>query len=479
MFRTAILLAFGRSLVFTSAEGTGSVSEFRHSLRRSVINPVRRVLLSLGSLPPAKQVLLGYATYISIGWAMLCLPAAQKGAGASSLDNLFTATSAVSTTGLTTISVADCYSLFGQIIVLVLIQLGGIGYMTIGSFVVLSRHAELPMMRGDVGRVVFSLPASFRIDKFIRSVIKFTLLIEVVGACCLYPLFVRAGLPDPAYSAIFHSVSAFCTAGFSLYNNSFESFVDNFWINAVVAALSYLGAIGFIVCVDFWRMFQRKVDQITMTSKIILWMTVGLTIAGTLLLFLAESGIQDKPAHLRLIAAFFQCMTAMTTVGFNTIGMAALSKASILLIIVLMVIGASPAGTGGGIKSTTVSAMLGVMWSAVRGRREVCFWGRAIPTERIRIAIASLGFYLVALLTGAYILDLVEDAPFDKCFFEAASALGTVGLSMGITAELSIMGKLVLVAMMYAGRMGPLTLAVALFNSPKGRAATLDNDLAV
>jgi trk system potassium uptake protein TrkH len=403
----------------------------------------------------------------------------QRGPGANSLDNLFTATSAVSTTGLVTVSVNDCYNFLGQLVILTLIQLGGIGYMTFGSFIILSRKVELTEARTKIGRTVFSLPESFRIDKFIKSVIVFTVIIELAGAMFLYFIFREGGDLSPLWSAIFHSVSTFCTAGFSLNNNSFEAYNDNFWLNSVIAVLSYLGAIGFIVCVDFWRMFTGKVKHITLTSKIILYVTFWLSIAGTLLLFLNEPSIQGKATDEKLLCSFFQSMTALTTVGFNTIPISAMSKASLFLIIFLMVIGASPSGTGGGLKSTTFSALWGVMRSIIRGEKEVKFWRKTIPVERILNAVASVGFYLLMLVLGCYILEITEKAGFEDIFFEAASALGTVGLSAGITASLTAVGKLIIIFLMFCGRLGPLTFGIALFFKNPNDETPGDSDLAV
>jgi len=430
-------------------------------------------------LHPAKLALLGYLSYVIIGWSLLCLPFAQKDQGVKPLDNLFTATSAVSTTGLVTVSVSDDYSLWCQIIVLILIQLGGIGYMTFGSFVILSRKSSLSEARSEIGKTVFSLPKSFRIDNFIRSVIIFTVVIETLGALSLYPVFKEANMPTPLWSAVFHSISSFCTAGFSLYNNSFEAFSGNFWLNIVVSILSYLGAIGFIVCVDCWRMITGKINRITLTSKIILWSTFWLTVLGTLLLFIAEPTIKSKPTDERILAALFQAMTSMTTVGFNTISISQVSKASLLILTILMVIGASPSGTGGGLKSTTFSAVFGVMRSALRGQHEVRFWGRLVPLERVWTAVASLAFYLLMLCAGTYLLELTEKAAFEQNLFEAASALGTVGLSTGITSTLSNIGKLVVTFLMFCGRLGPLTFGIALFfRNPLGEEER-DGDLAI
>jgi trk system potassium uptake protein len=224
-----------------------------------------------------------------------------------------------------------------------------------------------------------------------------------------------------------------------------------------------------------------KVRQVTLTTKIILWGTLWLTVLGTSLLFLNEPTLQGLAPQKRLLAAFFQCMSAMTTVGFNTVNIADLSKASLLLTIVLMVIGSSPSGTGGGVKITTVSAMFGVIRSIIRNEKEVRFWGRAIPYERVTAAFAGLGFYLAGLIVGTYLLELTESTPFEKNFFEAASALGTVGLSMGITATLSVMGKVIIILLMFLGRVSPLTFGSAIFgrvfNAPQ--AEVRDSDLAV
>lgn len=442
--------------------------------------PILKKLLFVDfhSMQPAKLVFIGYFCYVFVGWLLLCLPLAQK-MPVTPLDNLFIVTSAMSTTGLATVSVADSYTGFGQLIVLLLIQLGGIGYMTFGSFILLSARTVLSPTRRKIGQTVFSLPATFELETFIKHVMWFTIVIEVIGAVCLYFIFQAAGFPETLWSAVFHSISSFCTAGFSLYNNSFEPFVGDVWLNSVVGVLSYLGAMGFIVCIDFWHMARGQVKQMTLTSRIIIWATLWLSVVGTFLLFVSEPSLKPLPVGDRILAAFFQCMTATTTVGFNTVTIGTLSKSSIMLLIVLMVIGSSPAGTGGGLKTTTFTAMLGVMRSALRGERDVRFWGKKIPVERVWMAFANIGFYLITWVLGVYLLDLAEATPFDQNAFEAASALGTVGLSMGITAGLTEIGKLIITFLMFAGRVGPLTLGAALFFRRVTDESVRDEDLAV
>jgi len=436
-------------------------------------------IIKICSWPVIKLVALGYLSYITAGWILLCLPWLQKGIGVSALDCLFISTSGVSTTGLVTISISDNFTFLGQFIILLLIQLGGIGYMTLGSFIVLARKNELTDFQREIGQAVYSLPKSFNIERFIKEVIWFTITIEFLGACLLYPILRHAGAISPIWSAIFHSISAFCTAGFSIYNNSFESMAGNFWINIVLAILSYLGSMGFIVCADYWRVWRGQSNQVTLTSKVILVATFILSLSGTVLFFLQEPTIQQLAIEKRILAAFFQCMTAMTTVGFNTISICSLSKASVLLLVLLMIIGASPSGTGGGIKTTTISAFLGVILSAMQGKKRVRFWGKLIPLERIWMACGSLGFYLLCLIIGTYLLFLTEKISFDQLLFEAASAIGTVGLSMGITSNLTGIGKIIIIILMYCGRVGPLTFGAALFCRKHDKIKMIDSDLAV
>jgi len=443
---------------------------------RKTINGVANFLIGLH---PIRLAFLGYISYIILGWILLSLPLAQHRPGATALDNLFISTSAISTTGLATVSVSDSYNIFGQIVILLLIQFGGIGYMTFSSFIILSRKRTLSDTRTDIANVVFSLPKSFRIDKFLRSVILFTAVIETVGACCLYYIFKQAGQSHALWSAVFHSISSFCTAGFSLYNNSFESFSGNFWLNFTVAALSYTGAVGFIVCVDVWRRITNKIQHVTLTTKIILHCTFWVSLIGTAILFLTEPTIKQLTVEKRLVASFFQAMTSMTTVGFNTISISKISRASLLLLTILMIIGASPSGTGGGLKSTTFTALIGIMRSTLQGKRHIYFWGRRVPNERVRLAVATFGFYVTFLLLGVYLLTFTEKMDFEAILFESASALGTVGLSTGITTQLSCLGKIIITCLMFVGRLGPLTFGMSLFLRQKALDEEMDEDVAI
>ncbi len=449
-----------------------------HNRRRTSIEPFvgrsrvlfRRFGRGLSRIRPTRLVLLGYLSYILIGWLLLCAPFASHARAGSALDHLFTAASAVSTTGLTTIGTSDSYTWFGEFVVLVLIQLGGVGYMTVGSFIIIGRTHHLEGAREEVAKVVFSLPEGFGLRSFVRQVVIFTLVIESLGAAALYPILLDAGDPSPLWSAVFHSVSAFCTAGFSLYGASFESFASNFWLNLVISILSILGAVGFIVCADLWNVAARGARGTTLTTRIILWFTFWLIAGASLILFVCETSLSHFPAEDRMVAACFQALSASTTVGFNTVPIGGISRAGLLVLIILMVIGASPSGTGGGLKVTTVSAMFGYMRGASSGSIDVSFWGRIIPRHRLSTAVANVGFYFVTLTIGSWALLLAQPSlAFDQALFEATSALGTVGLSMGVTGSLGDLGKWVLIILMYVGRVGPLTLGVALMGTPEQR----------
>ncbi|MCZ7646418.1 MAG: potassium transporter KtrB [Planctomycetota bacterium] len=444
---------------------------------------MRRVLRALveflASCRPVTLVVLGYASYMFLGWLALCLPFAAERDGATALDHLFTAVSAVSTTGLVTVDPGTHYTFFGELVILLLIQLGGVGYMTIGSFVVLARQQPLTPLRQRISLQTFCLPDGCHLETFLYHVVIFTAAVEFLGAAALYALFARAGVEHPLWPAVFHSVSAFCTAGFSLFPNSLEDFRGDVFLNATVAALSYLGAVGFIVMLDLWRVVTRKAESITFTSRIILHVTLWLSALGTAGLFLIDPGLHALPPEQRLLAAFFQAMTALTTVGFDTVPMSALAAPALYLLVLLMLCGASPSGTGGGLKSTTLSALVGLARSTARGLDRAWLFGRPIPEDRVRVAATNFALYLATFGTGLFVLTLTESAGFLDLAFEAASAIGTVGLSMGATAGLSPLGKLAVCALMFAGRAGPQAMAASFFLPRRALAGGANPDVAV
>lgn len=443
----------------------------------SILTIMSNIKKTLIKKNPVKIIIYGYLSYIIIGSILLTLPISLK-SNIDFIDNIFISTSAVSTTGLATVSISDNYSFFGQVIILLLIQMGGLGYMTFSSFIILSSKKKLSDNIENISKTVFSLPSNFKIEKFIVSVISFTVIIELFGSICLFFIF-RGKVENPLWSSVFHSISAFCTAGFSLYNNSFESFSDNFYLNFVISFLSYSGGIGFIVFVDLWRKITGKIEKITFTSQIILRMTFYITIFSTFFIFISEGSIQQLEPWKRLTASFFQTMTALTTVGFNTISINMTSKSVLMLLILLMTIGASPSGTGGGMKTTTISAVYSVIKSVFKNKENCYCLGAKIPESRIKTANATFSLYIITINLGLYLLLLTEKFSFSDIMFETISALGTVGLSTGITSLLSPLGKIIIISLMFIGRVGPITFGTAVFVKPQLIYNNEENDLVI
>ena len=445
-----------------------------------MIEGLMRPAKILGRLAPERIVIAGYLFYIVTGTLLLMLPFAQKsGATASFTDHVFVASSAVSTTGLSTVSVYSTYSFWGQLIILGMIQLGGLGYMTAGSFISMAISGKMSPFQRDISSSVLSLPAGFEIAKFIKSVISFTLIIELIGAISLYPIFASHHAPNPLWQAIFHSISAFCTAGFSLFDNSFEDYRSDIALNLIIMILSYSGAIGFIVLSDWYEWLRGKRKSMTLTSKIIIWSTFWISAVASILMIFDEALLNGKPLWDKYVSSIFQVMSASTTVGFNSIPIGSLSTSTLLLLILVMMIGASPSGTGGGIKTTAVSALWALMCSVICRRKEVQFSGKVIPEARIRTATASLIFYLFVLFAGIYLISLTDKSGIMELAFECASAIGTVGLSCGITSSLSEGGKWIIIALMFLGRVGPLSLAAAFFLRKTSKKADKTEDIAV
>lgn len=421
------------------------------------------------SLTPQQNLLYGFISYTVIGWLLLCLPLFHNQPVAW-LDNLFIATSAISTTGLTTVSVIDSYNWGGQFITLLLIQIGGVGYMTFTSFIMLSMKSELTHWHQRILNSEFTMPKGFQIKDFIRSVIVFTIMIETLGAISLYLVFHAAGVDHnfAIWSSVYHSISAFCTAGFGLYNNSFENFAGNTSLNIVISILSICGSLGFIVVTDFWNRITGKVKVISFTTKIILLVTGILSLAGTSMIYAFEPTVKSYHGIERIVVSFFQAMTALTTVGFNTIPISSLSLSILLVIVLLMYVGASPSGTGGGMKSTTFVALIAIMVSRIRARRRVTFLGKTIPLERMYVATSTFMLYAAVIFMATFLLTITDDTlALQHILFEITSAIGTVGLSTGITSSLSDAGKAIIIAVMFIGRIGVITFGLAILAKRK------------
>ena len=433
------------------------------------------------SKTPQMNLVWGFFLYTILGAALLSLSVFHK-VDVSLLDNLFISTSAVSTTGLVTVSIFDSYNLAGQLIIMLLIQIGGIGYMTLTTYYLLFTAKRLTHWHSRIIGAEFTLPNTIQVDDFIKSVIVFTLVMETLGAVAFYVSFTQSGMGalQAIWFSIFHSISTFCTAGFGLFNDSFEGYGDNTFINATIAVLAIAGSLGFIVVTDIWYRLSGKATQMTFTTKIIIYGFLFLLGIGTLLIYVTEPWGSETVTSA-LMKSFFQAMTAMTTVGFNTVPIGDLSLPILLLITFLMYVGASPSGTAGGMKITTLTAMMAVLKSRLLGQKNISFLGRTIPFERIYVATSTFILYTSLIFLFTFLLTYTEDFTFEKILFEVASALGTVGLSTGITGDLSAAGKVLIVLLMFVGRVGVLTFGFALLQRKRKLKETrvLEDDLAV
>jgi len=422
----------------------------------------------------------GYFILTILCFIILILPFSQD-ADCSLVDHIFFAASIVSTTGLAPGNFSEIYNTFGQFISLIFIQLGGIGYMAMATFVVLKQFNKLPPISAKLLKMEFNLPKKYPLLLFIYGVFVFTLTIESIGAIILFVEFKKIGVPNPMWNGIFHSISAFCTAGFSLFGDSLTSFKDNSVITTTIIVLSLLGSIGFIVLMDFWLMLRRKRKRITLTSRIILLSTFFLCLVSTATVYLSDEKLLAMGWEgIRI--SFFQCISAHTTVGFNNFDIGSISVAGIFIMIIVMIIGASPAGTGGGIKTTSISALISVLNSVLKRKKHVTFFNKEIPAPNIYLAISSGIFYTCVLIIGTWLILLMdgENFPFHNLLFEVASALSTVGLSTGITADLSDMSKILISCLMFVGRLGVLTFGFALISeAPLLRTKPQIEDIAI
>lgn len=416
-------------------------------------------------LTPQQNLFYGFLSYVFIGAILLSIPLLQKNS-VSFIDNLFIATSAVSTTGLVTVSIFDSYNSIGQFIIMLLFQLGGIGYLTFTTFMLLSTTRKMTHWHQNILKTEFTLPVTIKIKDFLKSVIIFTLIMEVLGSILFFIAFKNDGMQtgEAIWIAIFHSISTFCTAGFSLFNSGFLSYSNDLLVNITIALLAIAGSLGFIVVTDLTLYFKKKKHQISFTTKIVCYGFMLLLLFGFLFFYFFEPTISALEGRERILVAFFQSMSAITTVGFNTIDFGTFLLPMLLVTIFLMYIGASPSGTAGGMKITTLTAVWAIMKSRLRNSSHITFLGKTIPYERLYIATSSFIFYTSLIALGTFLLTFTEGFKFEHILFEVASALGTVGVSTGITGELSIIGKITIIVLMFIGRLGVLTFGLAIWS---------------
>jgi len=437
----------------------------RNSLRRRIKRKIQR-------MPPGLLVALSFLLTASIGAVLLALPAASIGKPLGGLDAFFTAMSAVCVTGLVVIDIGTTLTLFGKVVLLALIQVGGLGIMTFSVFLFLFIGKSLGTKEKWVISESFLPSPIVDIRQLIRMIFVFTFTVEMAGAVLLFLVWRREMPLEPAiFSSVFHAVSSFCNAGFSFFSTSFIQYQGNILLNVTVMSLIILGGLGFPVVYEFyWRIRHRKDHRryhFSLHTKLVLWTTAVLIIGGALLIFFIERGPEWEILSLksRTLASLFQSVTARTA-GFNTVEISALEPATLFILIILMFIGASPGSTGGGIKTTTLAVFVAIIRSRVAGRQSVGVFRFAIPDGKIGRALSVLVMAVTTVSVGLILLlvfhmDLAHGSAdyFLSALFETVSAFATVGLSIGATATLNPAGKIVVIILMFLGRVGLLTMA--------------------
>ena len=419
-------------------------------------------------MTPAEVVLFSFGGWILLGSLILILPvSAAAGKSISFVDALFMATSATCVTGLSSISLIDEFSIFGQMTILILTQVGGLGIMTLSSSMALIMGKNLQMREQVMMQDVLDTSSSAELLSLIVDIIRYTFVIEFVGAMILTMGFYHEGfeIGQALYFGFYHSIMAFCNAGFALFANNLEDFKFTPIISFTIAVLLVFGGIGFAVMKDVVETVKkrRSFKSLSVHTKIVLSVNVSLITFGTIYLFFGEflHAFQDMSMWERLQVAFFQSVTPRTA-GFNTINLLSLHPHSLYLMILLMFIGASPGSTGGGVKTTTFAVLLASVKATLYGKSDVEFFERKIPQVTVLKSIAIFIISLIVVSSGVLIMMWLEpDKSFLALFFEVTSAFGTVGLSLGITPFLTVLGKLTIVLMMFVGRVGPLTLVLA------------------
>jgi trk system potassium uptake protein TrkH len=419
-------------------------------------------------LQPAQVVLLSFGGWIFLGALVLMLPVSyQAGKSIGFVDALFMSTSATCVTGLATISLVDDLTIFGQMTLLVLLQVGGLGIMTLSSSLAVMMGRNLQMREQVMMQDVLDASSSEELLNLVVNVIQFTFTIEFIGALLLSIGFYSEGfeIGQSMYYGFYHSISAFCNAGFALWNNNLEDFKFSPLIHMTIALLIIFGGIGFTVLKDIQQTIKNKrsFKNLSVHTKIVLTTNTMLLALGTIYFFFGEflHVFQDYSVWEKFQVAFFQSTTARTA-GFNTINISAMQSHCIYVMILLMFIGASPGSTGGGVKTTTFAVLLQSVTATLKGKQDVEFFERTVPAQTVVKSIAIFIICLIVVSIGVLVLVRVEpDKSFLSILFEVVSGFGTVGLSMGVTPFLTVAGKLCLTVMMYLGRVGPLTLVLA------------------
>lgn len=422
----------------------------------------------MGRLNPPRLLIFSFLCAILIGTVLLSLPfSVRAGEKISLIDSLFTATSAVCVTGLTVKDTGSFFSTAGIWIIFMLFQMGGLGIMTFSTLFAVILGRKIGFYETDAVNATLDRQNILGLKKLILYIAGITITAEIIGALSLglrWSAVTNWDKADIIRNSIFHSVSGFCNAGLSLFYDSFTAFKTDAHIMLTMIALIFFGGIGFIVIMDLMGfIFKRGVAQrLTLQAKIVLLVSFGLIILGTLLLIIFEHNnvFKNMTWQQSLWGALFQSVTARTA-GFNTLAIENLSEPSIISLIFLMFIGASPGSTGGGIKTCAFAIIIAAVYAMIKNRRRAMFFKRSIPRQAIREALVIFFLAFAWVFVFTMFLAFSEKGTFIKSLFEIVSAFGTVGLSMGITGGLNTFSKFCLILTMFVGKVGLLTLVLS------------------
>jgi len=422
---------------------------------------------------PESMLVGSFAGLIGIGTVLLWLPLSHNGS-VRLLDALFTATSAVCVTGLIVVDTGTDFTLFGQVVILLLIQTGGLGVMTFAAlaFQVLGRRLSL-RAQAALSDTLTQKDMASEFRQLFWRILRLVLVVEAAGALLLFlGMLHHHTVGRAAFSSIFHSISAFCNAGFSVYSDSLVGIRTNPLVVGTIMILIVLGGIGHPVMIDLWRSYRLRrraggpasVAGLELHTKVVLWTSAALILAGAVLLLVLGPTPEEQSWPDRISGALFQSVTARTA-GFNTVDIGGLPFASLFLLTLLMFVGGSPGSCAGGIKTTTFALWVARLWSWLRGRKSTRMFGWHIPGELSRRASLIIGLAVVWNLAGVLLLLATQtgtsgSAGFHDVLFEQISAFGTVGLSTGLTPKLSVIGRLWIILTMFVGRLGPITLVM-------------------
>lgn len=427
----------------------------------------------------SRTICLGFLAVIAVGTILLTLPFSMSdGTWSNPVTALFTATSCVCVTGLSVVDVGKFYSFWGQLIMVCLVQVGGLGYMTATTVLILLVGRRLGLRDKLAIQQSLDQPGLAGAGDLVRSIIAMTIIIELTGVFLLLPVFVPDyGYSDGLWFSIFHSINAFNNAGFSIFSDNLIRYVNSPLLNIVVSSLIILGGIGYQVIMEIFlwlrdRFYKNPTCNVfSLNFKVVTSTTVFLLIVGTIAFFVTEFRNPETFGSLsfgnKVMAAWFQSVTPRTA-GFNTVDFGKMTNAGLWITIALMFMGAGPGSTGGGIKITTVRVLFNCTKAVLQGKEEVLAYQRQIPTALILKAVAvQVGSMLVVIIATILIALSEQKLAFIQVLFEVMSAFATVGLSTGITAKVSLFSELVLILTMYIGRVGVLLMMSAILGDPK------------